>query len=57
MPDGSTKIPEMPNKPPITNYEYYTVQKGDTLYSISSRYFINVEELKRQILYSYFIGN
>lgn len=40
-------IPEMPNKPPITNYEYYTVQKGDTLYSISSRYFINVEELKR----------
>jgi len=26
-------------------YQYYTVKKGDTLYSISRRYFVPVEEL------------
>ena len=41
------QIPEVPNIPPITNYGYYTVQKGDTLYSIASRYSITVDELKR----------
>ena len=35
--------------PPKKDYEYklYVVQKGDTLYSISRRYFVPVEELMK----------
>lgn len=40
------KETEKPEIPPITNYQYYTVQKGDTLYSIASRYSTTVDELR-----------
>ncbi|MBT8205311.1 MAG: LysM peptidoglycan-binding domain-containing protein, partial [Eudoraea sp.] len=32
-------------QPKQYEYQYYTVKKGDTLYSISRRYFVPVEEL------------
>lgn len=41
------KEQEEPEIPPTTNYEYYTVQKGDTLYSIASRYSTTVDELRK----------
>jgi len=41
------KEQEEPEIPPTTNYQYYTVQKGDTLYSIAGSYSTTVDELRR----------
>ena len=37
----------VPYTPPVTNQDTYTVQKGDTLYSISKRFNISIEDLIR----------
>ncbi|MGQ9645196.1 MAG: LysM peptidoglycan-binding domain-containing protein [Thermodesulfobacteriota bacterium] len=40
--------PSAPPKPaPLPDKKYHTVQKGDTLYKISKRYGISVEELRK----------
>ena len=42
------KVPKINNnEPPINNTEIYIVQKGDTLWSISRKFNISVNELKQ----------
>ena len=42
------KVPKINNnEPPINNNEIYIVQKGDTLWSISRKFNISVNELKQ----------
>jgi len=44
----SRRKPSAPSKPAVsTEEQYHTVQKGETLYRISKRYGISVEELRK----------
>ena len=44
----SRRKPSAPSKPAVsTEEQYHTVQKGETLYRISKKYGISVEELRK----------
>jgi LysM repeat protein len=45
---GSRAKPTAPSKPAVlTEKQYHTVQKGETLYRISKKYGTSVEELRK----------